>query len=153
MREGGRSLLGGAQFRTRYRDCMGKTDRASCATNFQHFIIIYVRTEGYRCYAGSTPRRCRTHVRTNAKDKLRPFATNSAFCRGFEPWTVCYFQHHPTTQPHVTQDAYIQSTYSNYIYCILRSLRYIYTNPLRFPISSLGLPNFSFSEKLRGSVG
>jgi hypothetical protein len=40
-----------------------------------------------------------------------------------------------------------------YIYCILRSLRYIYSNPLRFPISSLGLPNFSFSGKLRGSVG
>jgi hypothetical protein len=43
--------------------------------------------------------------------------------------------------------------YSNYIYCILRSLRYTYPNPLRFPISSLGSPNFSFSEKLRGSVG
>ncbi len=35
----------------------------------------------------------------------------------------------------------------------LRSLRYIYLNPLRFPISSLGSPNFSFSEKLRGSIG
>jgi hypothetical protein len=27
-------------------------------------------------------------------------------------------------------------------YGILRSLRYIYSNPFRFPISSLGLPNF-----------
>jgi hypothetical protein len=34
------------------------------------------------------------NVHTNAKDKLRLFATNSAFCRGFEPWAVCYFKHH-----------------------------------------------------------
>jgi hypothetical protein len=40
MSEGGRSSLGGAQFGTRYRDCIGKTDQAPlCAMNFQHFII------------------------------------------------------------------------------------------------------------------
>jgi hypothetical protein len=103
MDKGGRSSLGGAQSGTRYRDCMGETDRPSCTTNFQHFIIVYVRMEGYRCYAGTTPRSRRTHLRTNAKDKLRPLATNSTFCRGFKPWTVCYFPHHPTTRPHVTQ--------------------------------------------------
>ncbi len=102
MNEGSQSLVGGAQFGTRYRDCMGKTDRPLCATNFQHFIIVYVRMEGYRCCVGTTPRSRRTYVRTNAKDKLRLFATNSAFCGGFEPWTVCYFPHHPTTRPHVT---------------------------------------------------
>ena len=102
MSEGSQSSVGGAQFGTRYRDCMGKTDRPSCATNFQHFIIVYVRMEGYRCCVGTTPRSRRTYVRTNAKDKLRLFATNSAFCGGFEPWTVCYFPHHPTTRPHVT---------------------------------------------------
>jgi hypothetical protein len=102
MSEGDWSSLGGAQIGTRYRDCMGKTDRPSCAMNFQHFIIVYVRMEGYKCYTGTTPCRRRTHVRTNAKDKLRPFATNSAFCGGFKPWTVCYFPHHPTTRPHVT---------------------------------------------------
>ncbi len=89
------------------RDCMGLTDRPSCTTNFNHFIIAYMRMGGYRCYAGTTPRRPRTHVRTNAKDKLRPFATNSAFCGGFEPWTVCYFPHHPTTRPHVTFSIFI----------------------------------------------
>jgi hypothetical protein len=57
--------------------------------------------EGYRCYAGTTPRRRRTHVCTNEKDKLRPFATNSVFCKGFEPWTICYFLQLPTTQQHV----------------------------------------------------
>ncbi len=102
MSEGSQSSLGGAQFGTRYQGCMGKTDRPSCATNFQHFIIVYVRMEGYRCCVGTTPHSRRTYVRTNAKDKLRHFATNSAFCRGFEPWTVCYFPHHPTTRPHVT---------------------------------------------------
>ncbi len=30
---------------------------------------------------------------------------------------------------------------------------YIFKSIFRFPISSLGLPNFSFSEKLRRSVG
>ncbi len=100
--EGSQSSVGGAQFGTRYRDCMGKTDRPSCATNFQHFIIVYVRMEGYRCCVGTTPRSHRTYVRTNAEDKLRLFATNSAFCGGFEPWTICYFPHHPTTRPHVT---------------------------------------------------
>jgi hypothetical protein len=107
MSEGGRSSLGGAQLGTRYRDCMGETDRPSCATNFHHFIIVYVRTEGYRCYAGTSPHRCHTHVRTNAKDKLRLFATNSAFCGGFKPWTICYFPHHPTTRPHVTLSTYV----------------------------------------------
>ncbi len=102
MSEGDRSSLGGAQFGTRYQDCMGKTDQPSCATNFQHFIIVYARMEGYRCYAGTTPCRDCTHVRTNVKDKLRPFATNSAYCGGFKPWTVCYFPHHPTTWPHMT---------------------------------------------------
>ena len=38
--------------------------------------------------------------------------------------------------------------YSNCLY-----LNYINPNPLRFPIFYLGLPNFSFSEKLRGSIG
>jgi hypothetical protein len=38
--------------------------------------------------------------------------------------------------------------YSNYIYS-----NYIYSNPLSFLIYSLGLPKFSFSEKLRGTVG
>jgi hypothetical protein len=40
-----------------------------------------------------------------------------------------------------------------HIYCILRSPIHIFKSIFRFPISSLGLPNFSFSEKLRGSVG
>ncbi len=40
MSEGGRSSLGVAQFGTRYQDSMGKTDRPSCAMNFQHFIIV-----------------------------------------------------------------------------------------------------------------
>ncbi len=40
MSKGGWSSLGGAQFGTKYRDCMGKTDRPSCAMNFQHFIIV-----------------------------------------------------------------------------------------------------------------
>jgi hypothetical protein len=105
MSEGSQSSPGGAQFGTRYRDCMGRTDRPLCATNFQHFIIVYVRMEGYRCCVGTTPHSRRTYVRTNAKDKLRPFATNSAFCGGFEPGTVCYFPHHPTTWPHVTGGA------------------------------------------------
>ncbi len=92
----------GAQFGTKCQDCMGLTDPPSCATNFNHFIIVYVRMRGNRCHAGTTPRRRCTHICTNAKDKLRPFATNSAFCRGFKPWTVCYFPHHPTAWPHVT---------------------------------------------------
>jgi hypothetical protein len=79
----------GAQFRTKCWDCMGLTDRPLCTTNFNHFIIVYVRMGGYRCYAGTTPRRRCTHVHINAKDKLRPFTTNSAFCGGFESWTVC----------------------------------------------------------------
>ncbi len=62
----------------------------------------YVRMEGHRCYAGTTPHRHCTHVHTNAKDKLRPFVTNSAFCGGFEPRTICYFPHHPTTWTHMT---------------------------------------------------
>ncbi len=112
MSEGGQSLVGGAQFGTRYRDCMGKTDRPSCATNFQHFIIVYVRMEGNRCCVGTTPRSLCTYVCTNAKDKLRPFATNSAFCGGFEPWTICYFPHHPTTRPHVTYEAPLRKLYA-----------------------------------------
>jgi hypothetical protein len=42
---------------------------------------------------------------------------------------------------------------TEYKYGTLRLLRYIYSNQYRFPISFLGLPNFSFSEKLRGGVG
>jgi hypothetical protein len=38
-------------------------------------------------------------------------------------------------------------------YGTLSPLECIYSNPFRFPISSLGLPNFPFSEKLRGSIG
>jgi hypothetical protein len=44
-----------------------------------------------------------------------------------------------------TQDEY-------YKYGALSPLRYIYSNPFRFPISSLGLPK-SFSGWLRGSIG
>jgi hypothetical protein len=52
----------------------------------------------------------------NVKDKLRPFATNSAFCGGFKPWTVCYFPHHPTTRPHVTSTP----AYETIISCITK---------------------------------
>ncbi len=73
--------------------------------------------EGYRCCVGTTPRSRRTYVCRNAKDKLRLFATNSAFCGGFEPWTVCYFPHHPTTRPHVTYKATVLLMEGEYRWC------------------------------------
>jgi hypothetical protein len=35
-------------------------------------------------------------------------------------------------------------------YGTLRLLRYMYSNPLRFPISSLGLPNFPSQKSCKG---
>ncbi len=37
-------------------------------------------------------------------------------------------------------------------YGILRSLRYIYSNPFRFPISSLGSPNFPSQKSWEGAL-
>ncbi len=37
-------------------------------------------------------------------------------------------------------------------YGILKSLRYKYSNPFRFPISSLGLPNFSSQKSWEGAL-
>ena len=37
-------------------------------------------------------------------------------------------------------------------YGILRSLRYIYSNPFRFPISSLGRPNFPSQKSWEGAL-
>jgi hypothetical protein len=69
------------------------------------------------------------------------------------PTEITYVDTEDENKYMVSRYMYSKYMYSNYMYCILRSLRYIYSNPLRFPISSLGLPNFSFSEKLGGSVG
>ena len=40
MSKDGRSSLDGAQFGTKYWDCMGKTDRPLCTTNFHHLTIV-----------------------------------------------------------------------------------------------------------------
>ncbi len=61
-----------------------------------------VRMEEYRCYARTTPRRRSTQYAHECERQAQALATNSAFCRGFKPWAVCYFEHHSTTQPHVT---------------------------------------------------
>jgi hypothetical protein len=37
-------------------------------------------------------------------------------------------------------------------YATLSPLRYIYSNPFRFPISSLGLPNFPSEKSLEGAL-
>ncbi len=95
--------FGGAQLRTKYQDCMGKTDRLLCTTNFHHFTIIsYCENGGIKMLRRTTPcRRC-TQCAHKCKRQALALATNSAFCRGFEPWAICYFKHHSTTQPHVT---------------------------------------------------
>ncbi len=64
------------------------------------------------------------------KTSLGPFATNSAFCGGFDPWTVCYFPHHPTTRPHVT-------------YCVMCHLL------TAFPINAAEQEKYYISNVLR----
>ena len=86
MSKDGRSSLDGAQFGTKYRDCMGKTDRPLCVTNFITLMLSHiVRMEEYRCYIGTTPRRRCTHVHTSAKDKLRPLLLTPPFAEGLNP--------------------------------------------------------------------
>jgi hypothetical protein len=44
-------------------------------------------------------------------------------------------------------------TYMKSYKCIRRIYEFTYANPYRFLLSSLGSPNFSFSEKLRRTFG
>jgi hypothetical protein len=50
------------------------------------------------------------------KRQASALATNPAFCKGFESWTVCYFKHQSTTQPHVTycKDVVLYNTRKRY---------------------------------------
>ncbi len=50
----------------------------------------------YRCYAGTTPRRCCTHVHMSAKDKLRPLLLTPPFAEGSNPGPFATLS---TTQP------------------------------------------------------
>ena len=71
---------------TKYRDCMGLTDRPSCATNLIHDLLLsrVVGMEKYRCFLGTTRENCCSLNTRSVKDKRQSGVVLSPPGGGFE---------------------------------------------------------------------
>ncbi len=90
-----------AHLGTKYRDCMGLTDRPLCATNLIHNFLLscVVGVEKYRCFLGTSHKNCCSLSTQNAEDKRQWGFTKSTRQR-FRTQDVSYLKRHLTTWPH-----------------------------------------------------
>jgi hypothetical protein len=74
---------------TKYRDCMGLTDRPSWAINLIHDLLLshVVGVEKYRCFLGTTRENCCSLSTQIAEDKRQSGAGLSPSGGGFKPRT------------------------------------------------------------------